>query len=562
MDESIDLSDSIYGLQHLMPASVGNDKLDSQLALSLGQFDSLLPPANYTPHDTIHPGVLDLPLSPHDENRMIKYDPSHSSQRSYSRGTLPSNLRSRSANASFSIPGHVPGQRAYNPTPTYDYTYRIDMDPRHLSNGGFRMSHDITHQPHLPYNFGTDDLTFPNRPPADDSVSINCSQVSCSSQCCSTQPCQDEGCSGDGTPCDDMDCFQNLDLDQQLDSSFNFSWEQPVPSDFHSSLHNQPCNHTNTEHDVAMALRNLGGDSTSNQPQQVAFPTECAMAPDFGCSLPRNHSLPEALDPHAGIGYITESSSQLSLQVDSSQKHKSPITCNWVTETEYPDGPSQPCLMVFNNAKELHTHMCQNHIDQMTSKTKYVCRWDGCTRNQDQTFASKNKLRRHVACHTAYKPFECHVCKLGFSAKQALDQHMRIHTGEKPFFCDFPGCEKTFKQKSALTMHRRTHTGEKPLHCEICGKSFCESSNLSKHRKIHTSNFKYPCEHEGCDSRFIRLDQLRRHKLRHQKSPVNKKDSERHDHKLRVRHAISSSTPESPQYPMTPMTPMDDDIVE
>jgi hypothetical protein len=351
---------------------------------------------------------------------------------------------------------------------------------------------------------------------ADDCVSVDCSQVSCSSACCSTQVCQDESCA-EGTPCNDLSCFDG-NVHQPFEAIWDMSdpWSTSMPSGSISSP--QQCNHTNTEHDVANTLRSLGGPVPSIDMQQH---------PDFGnfeCPIfstthhTKSHNeMISILENQPDLTY--ESTVQSSPDVVSSSAEELRVAnqhrCQWIMGPGDLGEQEHLCGRNFSSSCALNDHLCNDHIPLLSSKTKYVCLWKGCSRRDDQVFASRNKLKRHIATHTSYKPYLCPDCGEGFSAQQALDQHMRTHTGEKPYKCTYPGCDKSFKQKSALTMHIRTHTGEKPLKCEICGKCFCESSNLSKHRKTHNPDYKFKCDEPGCDKRFIRVDQLRRHQAKH-----------------------------------------------
>ncbi|KAK6865633.1 hypothetical protein PG995_002161 [Apiospora arundinis] len=344
--------------------------------------------------------------------------------------------------------------------------------------------------------------------PAED----QCSQISCLDSEHCTPPCDDEDCADIGSPCNDPHCLEPT--------------EQTTPSGLYQFFsHAQQCNHTNTEHNAALALGNMRDPGPQDQPQDpdlVHF-----VCPIFGqtdsleklCGVAQ--PIPSMLEPPPLCPDVANDSPVTLTEhrsPDSGKKIPIENRCGWLIGDAT---QAITCGQVFESCEALNNHVCDEHVNILSSKDKYMCRWHECNRKHDASFASKNKLRRHITTHTNYKPFHCKYCQEGFSARQALDQHERCHSGLKPFVCDQPGCGKAFKQKSALTMHNRTHTGEKPLSCDVCGKKFGESSNLSKHRKIHSPGNKLKCPEPNCGKEFIRADQLRRHLETHEK----KKDS-------------------------------------
>ncbi|KAF8518052.1 hypothetical protein BU17DRAFT_49371 [Hysterangium stoloniferum] len=174
----------------------------------------------------------------------------------------------------------------------------------------------------------------------------------------------------------------------------------------------------------------------------------------------------------------------------------------------------------FESPADLMEHITDVHVG--AGNSRYHCWWDGCTRNGDTGFTSKQKILRHVQSHTGesdqcYRPFKCGLCDQYFSETATLQQHMRRHTKEKPYVCDFPGCGKAFAITGALTIHRRVHSGSKPFKCTFCERTFAESSNLSKHIRTHTGVRPYACPYPGCGKRFARPDQVSRHKNVHAK---------------------------------------------
>lgn len=167
------------------------------------------------------------------------------------------------------------------------------------------------------------------------------------------------------------------------------------------------------------------------------------------------------------------------------------------------------CQERFATCEDLMTHVTAKHVG--SGKNYYGCLWEGCGRNGDNGFKSKQKICRHLQSHTGHRPHQCEVCQQCFSEAATLQQHMRRHTQEKPYQCDHPGCGKRFAIMGALTIHKRTHNGDKPFKCPQCDKAFSESSNLSKHLRTHTGVRPYVCLEPGCGKCFGRADQLTRH---------------------------------------------------
>ncbi|KAL0953691.1 hypothetical protein HGRIS_004886 [Hohenbuehelia grisea] len=175
----------------------------------------------------------------------------------------------------------------------------------------------------------------------------------------------------------------------------------------------------------------------------------------------------------------------------------------------------ESCGEMFASCNDLTEHLNSVHVG--SGRGQYECRWEGCDRSGERSFASKQKICRHLQTHTGHRPFQCKVCNQHFSEAATLQQHMRRHTHEKPYKCTHPGCGKSFSIRGALTIHERTHNGDKPFKCTFCEKAFAESSNLSKHLRTHTGARPYSCKHEGCGKAFARPDQLTRHMAIHKK---------------------------------------------
>mgnify|MGYP002630339727 CR=1 FL=1 len=74
----------------------------------------------------------------------------------------------------------------------------------------------------------------------------------------------------------------------------------------------------------------------------------------------------------------------------------------------------------------------------------------------DSSYASHEKLRRHLKCHRE-KKVVCEVCGKRFIEPCKLKRHMLVHTNERRFHCPVKGCDKTFGLAHNLRMHLCVH---------------------------------------------------------------------------------------------------------
>ncbi|KAI0482797.1 hypothetical protein GGR56DRAFT_207759 [Xylariaceae sp. FL0804] len=246
-------------------------------------------------------------------------------------------------------------------------------------------------------------------------------QFSCSSQCCSTQPCQEEDCSatqpcqeedcsGDGTPCNEIGCFDGMELNMppEWDSQASIVQQQqpqrhqPPPPPLYSDFHDHPCNHTHTEHDVAMTLKNLNNKIGLSSHQQSDFSDAPTISDEnqhlVACS---DGSLSESLGAHEQLSHsdVSGSTPQPCASVSAQQR----CVCKWVMNPGAPVSQQRVCGNICSSNHDLVEHLKTNHIAMMTAKTHIVCSWKGCKRTGDQVFASRNKLTRHLFTHTGCK---------------------------------------------------------------------------------------------------------------------------------------------------------------
>ena len=415
MDEPQHHGDPEYDPNYAVPAlSPSSDLARFSATPAISNHDSD-PTFSYglPPFDTVTPSSLNAFHTSHDDSCIDTCVGKDFNSQAPHRGfyTPSHGHRPRLSTSSVVRPHYQLDNNSYTaPVPEFDFfsqyffpDMKFNMDTNAKPENPFPYS---GHQVTAPFDPTAAPGLIEQCPVADDCVSVDCSQASCSSNCCSLV-CQDNSCT-EGTPCNDVACFDG-DIHPSLDHIFDFgNWQPPMGHGVDDEAHNQQCNHTNAEHDVAFTLRDLKEPSSTNVPHHTGvYPFECPFldpSEQLDAENARAFSLNhDHLEPLYTLAIDLKSSepkvqAEVPLKAPEATQH----VCSWVISS--PDGvpgEEKVCGCVFNDSVSLNDHLCAEHISRLSAKTKYVCHWKGCARGDDQGFASRNKLKRHITTHTA-----------------------------------------------------------------------------------------------------------------------------------------------------------------
>jgi Zinc-finger of C2H2 type/Zinc finger, C2H2 type len=114
----------------------------------------------------------------------------------------------------------------------------------------------------------------------------------------------------------------------------------------------------------------------------------------------------------------------------------------------------------------------------------------------------------------------CYSCKENFPSHKDYIKHLE-DKHSLPVETDKINAENSQKIAEAEDQRkRRTRaTAEEQENfaftCDICQKKCSTKGNLKMHQEYHTKNYKFFCEHEGCDKKFIRIREFKIHRQSH-----------------------------------------------
>lgn len=145
---------------------------------------------------------------------------------------------------------------------------------------------------------------------------------------------------------------------------------------------------------------------------------------------------------------------------------------------------------------------------------------EGCTKS----FFRDSHLKAHMLSHSSEKTLQCAHCAKGFNTRQHLHRHEKTHFPTME--CTYEGCDAKFRRQSQLRKHiSDVHTMSKRFKCphEGCARDFNHQSRMDMHIfKKHSAVPRYHCSHENCDEKLFTWSALQAHiKTNHKRIPCD-----------------------------------------
>ncbi|KAH8244839.1 hypothetical protein KR032_001178 [Drosophila birchii] len=158
------------------------------------------------------------------------------------------------------------------------------------------------------------------------------------------------------------------------------------------------------------------------------------------------------------------------------------------------------CNKVFQRQNALVNHM-NSHADQRN----FPC--PECPAR----FVQRGNRDRHVKdTHLKEYLYPCPEagCERRFQQRRERDQHVKtVHRKERDLVCSL--CQATFSHPVNYKKHLASHSAVKPFGCHICKKLFGRQENRDVHLFVHSVCKAYVCSVCGAD--YMRRQQLIRH---------------------------------------------------
>lgn len=144
-------------------------------------------------------------------------------------------------------------------------------------------------------------------------------------------------------------------------------------------------------------------------------------------------------------------------------------------------------------------------IHERTHKEKKTCKCKTC----GKALMGLKLLRSHMITHTLDAFCKQKACEKNFSSSTSFQE--RTHTREK--LSQFKHGRKTVINYPSFQIHERSHTEEKHYKCSVCGKAFTYPTSLKRHKWIHVAEKPYTCEE--CGRAFKKSSSLQIHEKLH-----------------------------------------------
>lgn len=187
------------------------------------------------------------------------------------------------------------------------------------------------------------------------------------------------------------------------------------------------------------------------------------------------------------------------------------------------------CRMHFLTFTEVLCHMCPGIITEETTLNLYNLKYRCCLCNLEQIPSSfrlmvhlrkhhtacdicleicydQNKLSSHIWKHKLYH--YCYRCGISYRNKPDITNHLFWKHGTESTVC-----KQCTKKRWPHVYHFCVPPAQFP--CDVCQLNFTKAMYLRVHKRLHSGDWRYECNRENCNEKFVSRRLLDKHYINH-----------------------------------------------